>query len=218
LTIKVDLHVHTLYSPDSLITPQQLVYYARKRGLDGVAVTDHDRIDGALKIARETDFFVIPGVEVSSLNGHIVALNVRELIPKGLGADETTERIHDAGGIAVASHPANFLKISLGKYTSRKFDAVETINASAIPFRYSTKNSQKIASRLGLARVGGSDAHYGPEIASAYTLVNSKVDSEKVVEAIRKGLCEPVGGAIPVMTRLRREVLILRRKFPSKAK
>jgi predicted metal-dependent phosphoesterase TrpH len=213
LTVKVDLHIHTLYSPDSMITPQQLLYYARKRRLDGVAVTDHDRIDGALKIARETDFLVIPGMEVSSLNGHVVALNVHEFIPKGLGADETAERIHDAGGIAVASHPGTFLKISLGKYTSSKFDAVETINASAIPFRYSTKKSQKIASNLGLARVGGSDAHYGPEIGSAYTLVDSELDAERIVEAIRKGFCEAAGGAIPIFTRLKRETLIFGRKL-----
>jgi len=196
-----------------MITPQQLLYYARKRRLDGVAVTDHDRIDGAMKIAKETDFVVIPGMEVSSLNGHVVALNVHERIPKGLSADETVERIHDAGGIAVASHPGVFLKISLGKHTSSKFDAVETINASAFPFRYSTRKSQKIASNLGLARVGGSDAHYGPEIGSAYTFVDSELDTERIAEAIRKGLCEAAGGAIPIFTRLKRETLIFGRKL-----
>jgi len=81
LTLKIDLHVHTIYSRDSLITRKDLTFYARKRGLNGVAITDHDRIDGALKIAKETDFLVIPGIEVSSLNGHIIGLNVSELVP-----------------------------------------------------------------------------------------------------------------------------------------
>src|SRR3972149_8625567 len=97
---KVDLHVHTVYSRDSLITPEDLVFYARKRGLTAVAVTDHDRVDGALKIAKEADFLIIPGIEVSSRNGHVLGLNVQESIPKGLSVDETVDRIHAAGGLA----------------------------------------------------------------------------------------------------------------------
>lgn len=58
--VSADLHVHSSYSPDSLITPKDLVFYAKKRGLTAVAVTDHDRIEGALKIAKETDFLIIP--------------------------------------------------------------------------------------------------------------------------------------------------------------
>jgi predicted metal-dependent phosphoesterase TrpH len=83
IRISADLHVHTTFSKDSLITPKDLIFYAKKRGLNAVAVTDHDYLDGAYKIAKETDFLVIPGMEVSSGDGHIVALNVQELIPKG---------------------------------------------------------------------------------------------------------------------------------------
>ena len=68
--------MHTTYSSDSLITPKDLIYYAKKRGLNAVAVTDHNSLEGAYKIAKETDFLVIPGMEVSSSDGHIVALNV----------------------------------------------------------------------------------------------------------------------------------------------
>ncbi len=83
MQIKADLHVHTTYSKDSLITPKDLIYYAKKRGLNAVAVTDHNQLEGAYKIAKETDFLIIPGMEVSSADGHIVALNVKELNPKG---------------------------------------------------------------------------------------------------------------------------------------
>jgi len=96
------MHVHSCYSLDSLITPEELVFYAKKRGLNGIAVTDHDRLDGALKIAAETDFLVIPGIEVRSSEGHVVGLNVKELVSGELSANETANRIHDAGGIAVA--------------------------------------------------------------------------------------------------------------------
>ena len=143
MQVKADLHVHTIYSRDSLITPEELVFYAKKRGLTAVAVTDHDRIDGALKIARETDFLIIPGIEVSSRNGHIVGLNVQEPIPKGLSPDETVDRIHGAGGVAVACHPFALFKGSLGKHANAKFDAVETINSSAFPVQSLREKSQR---------------------------------------------------------------------------
>ena len=96
MQVKADLHVHTIYSRDSLITPEDLVFYAKKRGLTAVAITDHDTVEGALKIAKETDFLIIPGIEVSSRNGHIVGLNLQEPVQKGLSVDETVDKIHDA--------------------------------------------------------------------------------------------------------------------------
>ena len=213
MPIKIDLHVHTHYSRDSLITPEELVIYAKKAGLDGVAVTDHDRLDGALKIARETDFFIVPGMEISSSNGHVVALNVQEVIPKGLDAGETVDRIHRAGGIAVACHPVTFFKGSLRKHVSSKFDAVEVINASSFPFNYSVKNAQKIASRLGIPRVAGSDAHYPPEIGYAYTLVDASSNVDEVVRSIHKGSCQPFGRAIPIKVKLKKELATLKRSI-----
>jgi predicted metal-dependent phosphoesterase TrpH len=212
LRLKIDLHVHTFYSYDSLITPKELVAYARKGGLDGVAITDHDRIDGALKIARETDFLIIPGIEISSLDGHIIGLNVHKSVPPKLGVDETLDRIHEAGGIAIACHPITFFKESLKGHISPGFDAIEVINSSAFPFNYSVKRSQKLASRFGIARVAGSDAHYGPEIGCAYTLVDAESEVDEIVRAISKGLCSPHGRAIPLMTRLKRRLLVLKRK------
>jgi predicted metal-dependent phosphoesterase TrpH len=213
LQLKIDLHVHTHYSYDSLITPEELVFYAKKRGLDGVAITDHDRIDGALKIAKETSFLIILGTEVSSLNGHIIGLNVQKQIPPKLSVDETVEKIHKAGGIAVACHPITFFKESLGKNLNSKFDAVEVINSSAFPFNYAVKHSQRIASCLGIASVAGSDAHYGPEIGYAYTIIDAEPEVNDIIKAISKGLCQPFGMAIPLRTRLKREFLVFKKNF-----
>jgi predicted metal-dependent phosphoesterase TrpH len=213
LRVKIDLHVHTYYSSDSLITPKDLVYYAAKRGLDAVAITDHDRVDGAVKIAQEKNLLIIPGIEVSSLNGHVLGLNVQEPIPRRLDVDETVDRIHDSGGIAVACHPVTFFKGSLGERTNSRFDAVEVINASAFPFNYSVKHGERLASRLGISRVGGSDAHYGPEIGCAHTVVDAELVVDEIVKAIRRGSCQPFGGAIPLPTRLKRGFLLLRRRF-----
>jgi hypothetical protein len=205
MQIKIDLHVHSCYSYDSLITPKELDFYANKCRLDGVAITDHDRFDGALKTEKEAKLFIVPGVEISSSDGHIIALNVKEPIPKGLGADETVERIHEACGLAIACHPAGFFKGSLRKHTNSKFDAVEVINASAVPFGLSTKRARQIATRLNLGEVGGTDAHYGPEIGCAYTVINSELSLDVVIEAIRKGMCHAAGRAIPWRLRLERE-------------
>lgn len=196
-----------------MITPEELVFYSRKRGLNSVAVTDHDRIDGAIKMAKKTDFLIIPGIEVSSLKGHITGLNVQETIPSRLSVEETVDKIHQAGGIAVACHPVVFFKMGLGmQYVSSKFDAVEVVNASAFPFAYSVKQSERIATRLGIARVAGSDAHYGPEIGCAYTLMDAELNVDGIIRAIRRGLCQPYGRAIPIATRLRRELLSLKKR------
>jgi predicted metal-dependent phosphoesterase TrpH len=208
LQLKIDLHVHSCYSYDSLIKPKELRFYARKSGLDGVAITDHDRLDSAMKIAREAALLVVPGMEISSSNGHILGLCVSEAIPKGLSPDETVEKIHEAGGLAVACHPVTLFKGSLGKHTSSRFDAVEVINASAFPFRFSVKRARQIAVSLHIGQVGGTDAHYGPEIGCAYTVVDSELRVDRVVEAIRKGSCYPLGKAIPWRLRLKKQFLM----------
>jgi predicted metal-dependent phosphoesterase TrpH len=202
MQVKADLHVHTTYSSDSVITPKELVFYAKKRGLTAVAVTDHNQVEGALKIAKQTDFLIIPSTEVSSLHGHIVGLNVNALIPRGLSADETVDRIHEAGGIAVACHPFALFKGSVGKHVSSKFEAVETINASAFPFNRAARKANQLAERLKLPRVAGTDAHYGPVIGQAYTLIDAEANVEAIVKAIASGQCEPAGTAVPLLMRL----------------
>jgi predicted metal-dependent phosphoesterase TrpH len=206
MQVKADLHVHTTYSRDSVITPKELVFYAKKRGLTAVAVTDHNQVEGALKIAKETDFLIIQGIEVSSLKGHIVGLNVSEPIPRGLSADETVDRIREAGGVAIACHPFALWKSSIGRYVSEKFDAVETINASAFPFNRATSKANQLAERLGLPKVAGTDAHYGPVIGQAYTVIEAEANVEAIVKAIANGRCEPKGAAISFMMRLENQM------------
>jgi hypothetical protein len=198
MQIRADLHVHTTYSKDSLITPEDLVYYSKQNGLTAVAVTDHDKLEGAYKIAKETDFLVIPGMEVSSNEGHIVALNVKESVPKGLSARETVERIHKSGGVAIACHPFVRFKGCLKDRVCETFDAIEIINARAVPYNKSVKLAQETAERLKLSRVAGTDAHYGPQIGCGYTVIDAKdATVDAVCEAIVAGHCEAFGQAVP---------------------
>ena len=198
------MHVHTCYSSDSSITLEQLVFYGKRQGLDGVAVTDHDTLEGAFKIASTSDFLIIPGIEVHSSEGHVVGLNVKETVPSKLSPSETVDRIHRVGGIAVACHPVGLFKGGLGKRTSRDFDAVEVINSSAIPFNYSVRQNMKIASNLGKPKVAGTDAHYAAEIGCAYTVINSQKNVEDIIRAVKKGSCQPFGRAIPLSLRVER--------------
>ena len=197
MQIQADLHVHTTYSKDSLITPKDLIYYSKKRGLNAVAVTDHNSLDGAYKIAKETDFLIIPGMEVSSSDGHIVALNVKELIPRGFSAVETVELIHRAGGVAIACHPYVLFKGCLRDKVGATFDAIEVINARAFPFKRSVKKAEETAKSLNLPRVAGTDAHYGPQIGYGYTVIEASEPSvEAIAKAIVEGHCQPFGSSL----------------------
>ena len=212
MQIRADLHVHTTYSRDSLITPKDLIYFAKKRGLNAVAVTDHNQLEGAYKIAKETDFLIIPGMEISSSDGHIVALNVRELIPKGFCAAKTVDQIHEASGVAIACHPYVYFKGCLRDKVCATFDAIEVINARAFPFKNSVKKAEEIAERLNLSRVAGTDAHYGPQIGYGYTVIEAaELSVEAVAKAIVEGHCEPFGQPVPPVINLEQQILRLKR-------
>jgi len=127
--------------------------------------------------------------------------------------EETVDKIHELGGLAIACHPKTVFKASLGQKAGKDFDAIEVVNASAIPFKRSVRLAREIAATLGTPQVAGSDAHYAPEIGSAYTIIDAEVDREKVVKAIGSGLCEPFGNAIPFQLRLKREILALKTKY-----
>jgi predicted metal-dependent phosphoesterase TrpH len=212
MQIKADLHVHTTYSKDSLITPKDLVFYAKKRGLNAVAITDHNQLEGAYKIAKETDFLIIPGMEVSSSDGHIVALNVHELIPRGYSAVETVERIHRLGGVAIACHPYVLFKGCLKEKVCATFDAIEVINARAFPFKSSVKKAEETAERFKLSRVAGTDAHYGPQIGYGYTVIEAVEPTvEAITKAIVNGDCQAFGQPVPLTLNFKQQLLRLKR-------
>ncbi|MCL2172237.1 MAG: CehA/McbA family metallohydrolase [Nitrososphaerota archaeon] len=213
IQIRADLHVHTTYSNDSFITPKELVFYAKKKGLNAVAVTDHDYWEGAVKIAKEVkDFLVIPGMEVSSSEGHIVALNIKKFIPQGLTAVETVEHIHNAGGVAIACHPYVYFKGCLRNAVCDVFDAIEVINARAFPFKSSVKKAMDAAEKFKLSQVAGTDAHYGPQIGFGYTIIDvEEATVEAVTKAIVAGHCQAHGQQVPIVLNVQQQIQRLKR-------
>jgi len=214
LLLKIDLHVHTCYSADAGTTPKEVVAYSKKRGLNGIAITDHDTLKGALKLTNQEESIVIPGIEITTSNGHVLALNVLEEVPPKMTLSETIQRIHELGGIAVAAHPKTIYKGVEGQMTSfPSFDAIEVINSLAFPFFFSTYQSRKIAFQLNLPQIAGSDAHYPSEIGFAYTIVDANPEVDAIVRAIKKGATVPCGKPIPWRLRFEREGLKLKRKL-----
>ncbi len=178
--------MHSTYSVDGRCDIKDLVRIAKKKGIDGFALTDHNTIEGhkVLSRFRRNDVLIIPGVEITSSKGHIVALGIRDLIPRGLEPAEVVERIKEQGGVAIAAHPF-VLGRNPSLVFSAKFDAVEGLNGRA--FFPANQLAQKVAHNLKLPMVAGSDAHRCDEIGCVFTKLNAHFSIDSVLEEIRKG-------------------------------
>jgi predicted metal-dependent phosphoesterase TrpH len=157
---RADIHLHTTCS-DGAATPAQLARRLARGDLAVAAVTDHDTVEGALRVrealaGRGPE--IIIGTEVSTAQGHVLALFVDRDVPPGLSARETVRIIHERGGLAIAPHPY-FPAHSLGDLAGRlRFDAIEIANGTTL----GELGNRRAARRLGTrarAVVGGSDAH-----------------------------------------------------------
>ncbi|HEM62447.1 MAG TPA: PHP domain-containing protein, partial [Chloroflexi bacterium] len=103
--MKVDLHVHTCFSIDGHMSPRDIVKAARQRGLNALAITDHNTIDGALVVRSLAPFLVIIGEEISTAEGELMALFLETTIPKGLSARKTATLARGQGGLVGVPHP-----------------------------------------------------------------------------------------------------------------
>ena len=194
---KADLHTHTKYSgmskigfmrfPDAVSEPEEVVRAAQKRGLDVVCVTDHDTIEGALRAKRvKAEVEVVVGEEVSSAGGEILGLFVNENIPRGLAPEETIDRIHDMGGVAVAPHPFSAHCSSVEeRLFELELDGIEMFNAFHRD-GYANDLAQRVCKHLDVARTGGSDAHAPMMVGDGYTTFDGSTAEELRKALLRK--------------------------------
>jgi hypothetical protein len=171
-------------------SPEEIVNYAKKIGLSGIAITDHNEIKGSLESLKfqTKNFSIIPGIEISSKDGHILALGIKEIIERDLSAKETVERIHELGGLAIATHPYDFFRGGVGDLIFKiKFDAIEVENGHSL---HSYKNILQIAKEIGTSIIGGSDAHCLDEIGGVVIKVSEKYKNP--MDAIRNSDVEVI--------------------------
>ncbi len=200
--LRLDFHVHTVRSKDARTTIEELPRIIKAKGLDGIAVTEHDNFDPP----SFDDVLIIPGIEVSTRDGHVIGFGVRQAIPPGLSADETIRRIHDQQGVAIVPHPYDPVSkcVKLSELQEHP-DAVETVNADALSFYISNWLARRDAARFGLPQVGGSDSHIPQSIGDAFTVVDAESRTiEGVLQAIRQGKTRSEGHPTSMANKLRK--------------
>jgi len=193
--MKADLHIHSTASSDAQLEPVDILRKMKAKGFGAVAILDHNTTRGSLaasKHAKEIGIILIRGLEVSSEAGHIGALRVEEDIPKGLSPDETVDRIHAVGGLAVALHPYR-MSTGVGEEVVKRcrFDAIEAVNGFTSHRR--NLKARRLADSLKRPCTAGSDAHFETEIGRAYIETEDCADAEGLLSAIMAGKGTPGG-------------------------
>jgi hypothetical protein len=191
---------------------------AVSNGLDGIAICDHNTVEGSLRaIQRAKDLnlplLVIPGIEISTSDGHLIVLGIRENIQPGLPVLDTINIARQKGGVVIAPHP--FKKDSIG-FAAKDADAIETFNSRCV-FGENEKAKQ-MAYELEKTEVGGSDSHLLSTIGLGFTEIESQPDESSVLESIRKGKTRPGGKVIPPNIFMIHAVRALVRKIRRRAR
>jgi predicted metal-dependent phosphoesterase TrpH len=170
-TFRVDLHSHTHHSPDSTMSPAELVARARAGGLDRIAVTDHNRMDGSFEASSIDPELVILAEEIDCADGtDLIGLFLKEPIPAGLSIEATADRIRAQGGIVYAPHPYAYLirPRPRAEAVIAVADVVEVFNARAFwpPWNRAARTA---AEARGVAMAASTDGHFPHEIGVTCT-------------------------------------------------
>ncbi|MGI9115011.1 MAG: PHP domain-containing protein [Chthoniobacterales bacterium] len=186
MAFNVDLHTHTFFSGDGVSSPEDLIASARGKGLHGIAITDHNTCD-AITYALDKglmradgmpvdDFLILPGVEITTDEGHLLCIGTTLPQPerlKGQPAREVCDIIHEHGGLAIPPHPYDLFRagIRFSTLETLPVDAIEVFNAATTLHRYN-KYAFKYAQERRLPMTAASDAHHAAAVGTAYTILN----------------------------------------------
>ncbi|MFC3476178.1 PHP domain-containing protein [Halobacterium litoreum] len=202
--LSVELHTHSALSHDGRDPVEMLLEQAQAVGLDALAVTDHDEIEASLRaadLAAEYGLVGIPGMEVTSADGHVLAIGVEEAVPAGLPFAETLAEIRERGGIAVVPHPFQSSRSGVMANISRAelatADAIEVYNSRLLTGRANRK-AEEFAREHDLPMTAGSDAHIAEMVGQAVTRVGATERSvDAILDAIRAGETSVEGKRTP---------------------
>jgi predicted metal-dependent phosphoesterase TrpH len=196
---RFDLHVHTFFSADAASSPEELIAAARRRGLHGFAVTDHNTcqavdylLDHGLMRSDGTavdEFLVVPGVEVSTADGHLLCIGATLPDLIGVPAVDVERAIFDAGGIAIPAHPYDRWRAGIREQVldQLRTSVIEGFNA-AVTSRNYNRLAEEYAARRGLKTIAASDAHHASAIGTATTIYDlPSLSTAALLAALPKG-------------------------------
>ncbi len=215
--IKLDLHIHSQYSEDAIGSPKDIIKSLKKKGLRGMAITDHNTVEGGLKAVKiaPKDFIVIPGIEISTADGHMLALNVEKNIARNLSIQETVEKILDQGGTPIVPHlfrNMSGIKKEKLKTIHQKINTIEVFNACSMP--KTNLKIAKIAKEFNLGGTGGSDSHDPAYAGYAYTVVDTTdINADTILSEINKKKTWGEGITMPLEYRHNRMLKSIRQFF-----
>jgi predicted metal-dependent phosphoesterase TrpH len=189
--MRADLHSHTHFSRDGLSSPEQFVRSAVKRGLECIAVSDHNNIVGAREVAKVAPFRVIISEEIKSTEGEIIGWFLNDPVPKGLTPEDTVRAIKDQGGLVCVPHPFDHFRRSPLKTPAllriiEYVDAVEAFNARTL-LRSDNRKSLEFAQQHGKVMSAGSDSHWHAELGGTYVEIPEFEGPTDFLEALRAG-------------------------------
>lgn len=196
-----DFHLHSIYSNDSMLKPESIIKYSIKKGLSGVAITDHNTILGAekAKLISSKDFVVITGAEIKTECGEIIGLFLNEEI-KSNKFSEVKDNIKDQGGLIVLPHPFKSGEVN-PELLIKEADLIEGLNAR-IKHELNYK-AYAFAKRFKVPAIAGSDAHTPFEIGTVQNkLPIDELDMEEIRKVLLKGLSIPLGAESPFYVRM----------------
>jgi hypothetical protein len=177
--MKIDMHIHSRYSPDSRMGLKEILKAAKKAGLSWIAITDHNSIEGSLSAARERveGVRVLRGIEVSTSHGHILGYGIGEGVRRDMTPEETVERIRALGGVASIAHPDRFWSgIGMARAEVLDADLIEAFNSRTSA--RGNRAAERLAIKRRLPSTAGSDAHGFEFIGKGVLMVEQETETE----------------------------------------
>jgi len=196
-SLRLDLHVHSRHSPDSRLEVRRIVETLGERGLQGFALTDHNSVAGHAELAQlqrdHPRLFLVPGVEISTREGHLLAYGISEAPEPQRPIREVVEWVRARGGVPVPAHPSRWFH-GIGRRLAQELPvpALETLNGHTA--EVGNARTELIAAKRGIGSTGGSDVHDLSDLGRCFTEFREDLTGVgEILDALRAGHCRSGG-------------------------
>lgn len=190
--LRCDFHIHTRYSMDSTASLEGIIARCQKKGINCIAITDHNAVEGGLRMRELAPFTVIPGEEILTPEGEVIGYYLKEWIPSGQQIEKVFEAIKSQGGLIGLPHPFDTFRglktdIKRLEALAAQVDMIEVFNARG-PIARDSEKALEFANRFDLPKTAGSDAHSPIEIGNTYVEMPAFDDKNSFLKSLRSGV------------------------------